>query len=150
MKDFESNNDTFFEVGKETPFTVPEGYFDELPTRIQDFCLAHAPATSGEPERSFLGVLKAQLALASGFIALVFLAFAGYYYIQPKPPVDGLSNGDFIEIVRIDVSDFDEAQLNSLQESKSPYDTLANDSTDEMIQYLLEENVDYVTLMEQY
>ncbi len=150
MKDLESNNESFYKAGKELPFKVPEGYFDELPTRIQDFCLAHAPITSSEPERSFFGVLKAQLALASGFVGLVLLAFAGYYYLQPKPPVDALTNGDFIEIVRVDVTDFDEAQLHSLQENHSPYDSLTNDRTDEMIQYLLEENVDYVTLMEQY
>lgn len=148
MKEFENSNETFFKVGKDIPYKVPEGYFDELPTRIQDLCLSKQEIK--EPVFSFAQVLKTQLALASGFIVLVMLALAGYYYLQPTTPVEVLSHSDYIEIVRIDVSEFDEALINSAMSDSSPFDTIKQERLDEMIKYLLEENVDYVTLLEQY
>lgn len=147
MKELE-NNEKFFMAGKELPFNVPDGYFDKLPTRIQHLCVSQ-PDSSPLTQPFFL-VLRSQLALATGFVALVLLAFAGYFYLQPQVPVDILSNSDYIEIVRIDIAEYDEAILSSVSNEKSPCDSLKLDRTDEMIKYLLEENVDFVTLMEQY
>jgi hypothetical protein len=90
------------------------------------------------------------LALAAGFAALVVLGYAGYFYIQrPEVPAQNLTNNDYIEIVSKRISDYDEAQLVDARGISTNIDTLKHNKSDLMIQYLLEENIDYVTLMEQ-
>jgi len=146
MKEIE-NSETFFSAGKEIPYKVPEGYFDELPSRIQQYCLEHSGHNN---TYSIFQIVRTQLALAAGFIGFVLFALAGYYYLQPKQPVEVLTCGHYIDIVSIEITDYDEAIIQNDSDKKLPFDSLKHKRTDEMIQYLLEENLDYVTLIEQY
>jgi hypothetical protein len=147
MKKLENSKEVFENFERELPFKVPSGYFEDLPLRIQSICL------SQEKERvhiPLLQLVKSQLALAMGFVILAALAFAGYYYIKPPSQNGVLTNDDYIEIVEKHISDFDEGHLlNAVKDTKEPHSP-SNDLADEMIRYLLKENVDYVTLMEQY
>jgi hypothetical protein len=147
MKELENNNESFSHVGNKIPFTVPSDYFEKLPMRIQNLCISQPKEGAIVP---FFQIIRSQLALASGFVLLVIIAFAGYYYIQPQKHSVILSNDDYIEIVNKQIYDYDEGHL--LNAVKNPINNLSpkDDLTDEMIQYLLQENIDYVTLMEQY
>ncbi len=147
MKELEKNKEVIGRFGRELPFKVPSEYFEELPMKIQSICLSKEKEKVHIP---FLQLIKSQLALAMGFIILAALAFAGYYYIKPPSQNSVLTNDDYIEIVEKHISDFDEGHLlNAVKDSKDTHSP-SNDLTDEMIRYLLKENVDYVTLMEQY
>lgn len=148
MKELENNNESFAYVGKEVPFNVPSGYFDELPSRIMDRCVG-ANATTENEHTSIWQVLRSQLALAAGFIGLAFLAFVGYYYIKPSGNGEVLTNDDYIEIVRKNIYDYDEGLLVKESNVYLNYDSINNELQDDMIQYLLDRNIDYVTLMEE-
>jgi hypothetical protein len=147
MKDLINNEDFKFKATRKAPFTVPNEYFERLPERIQDLC--NNP-TKQKPITLFLQTARTQLALAAGFAALVVLGYAGYFFIQrPEVPTQNLTNNDYIEIVSKRISDFDEAQLVDARSINTNIDTLKHNQSNQMIQYLLEENIDYVTLMEQ-
>lgn len=146
MKDFTNNDELNLKVDKKLPFSVPDGYFDTLPGRIQNLCIN---SQKQKPFAIFIQTVRTQLALAAGFAALVVLAYAGYFYIQTTPTQRELSNNDYIEIVSKRISDFDEGQLVEASGVNVKFDSIKPDKNDQIIQYLLEENIDYVTLMEQ-
>ena len=147
MKKEEEINESFSTFGRETPFTVPNNYFEQLPTHIQNICLSHQKPSN---VYSLLEVIKSQLALASGFLAFVVIAIAGYYYLQPHEQNLVLSNDDYIEIVQKNITEFDEVLIMNEMKDPKKNQLPKHDLTEEMIRYLVQENIDYVTLMEQY
>lgn len=63
---------------KDLPFTVPEGYFERLPSRIMQRC-DEREAVRGQ--RLLLwGSIRAQLAFAAGFALLVGLSYLAARY----------------------------------------------------------------------
>lgn len=150
MKELDNINESFASAGKEVPFKVPTGYFDTLPMRIQERCVNISPVGNKQPV-SIWQVIKSQLTLASGFAAFAIIAFAAFYYLKPAEQTIVLSNDDYIEIIQKSIYDYDEQRLAKESNGLIHGDSLKdNNLKDEMIQYLLDENVDYVTLMEQY
>ncbi|MFP4557191.1 MAG: hypothetical protein ACLFNU_09995 [Bacteroidales bacterium] len=149
MRELENKETSFLPDGRKAPFVAPSGYFDELPRRIQERCIAEKPINESK-KAPLIQVLKSQLALASGFIGLALLAFLGYYNLKPTDKTTiQLSNDDYIEIVSRNIYDFDETTLMEragYNSSNHPDDSL----NEEMIQYLLDEDIDYTTLIEQY
>lgn len=149
MKEKENINEFTAKFGKELPYSVPDGYFDSLPFRIQEYCLTQSPVHRKQ-KVTVWQALKAQMSLAAGFVALAFLAAGAYYVLQPTSNTPSvLSNDDYIEIIQNNIYDFDEESLiNEIQ----PYrlDDSIQNHNDEMIQYLLDQDIDYTTLIEQY
>ena len=149
-KELENINENLLPGGNKNPFVTPAGYFDELPSRVQERCVQARPVSSTE-DTPIAQVIKSQLAFAAGFIGLALLAFFGYYHLQPTSEVESiLSQDDYIEIVKRQIFDYDEATLLKGTEGYLDYDTLKNELMEDMIKYLLDENIDYVTLMELY
>ncbi|MFO8022813.1 MAG: hypothetical protein R6U65_10130 [Perlabentimonas sp.] len=149
MRELEKKEESILPEGRRNPFVTPSGYFDQLPGRVQERCVAEKPIHESK-RTSTIQVLRSQLALASGFIGLAFLAFIGYYFMQPTNNTSTkLTNDDYIEIVKRNIYDYDEATL--MEGSNTNANAHYNDSVkDEMIQYLLDDDIDYTTLIEQY
>lgn len=144
MQEIENIENFEQKYSRRLPYTVPEGYFDELPSRIQEYCLAHGNKQT-EQRITIWQTLKTQLSLAAGFMALVFMALTGYYILQTThSPTGVLSNDNYIEVIQYDFTFFEDECTN-----KSPWikDTTQNNK-DEIIQYLLDQNIDYTTLIE--
>lgn len=59
---------------RKLPFTVPEGYFEQLPSEIQ---MRRAEISTG---RSTMSILRSQLAFVLGFVGLVAAGYTGYYF----------------------------------------------------------------------
>jgi hypothetical protein len=149
MKELENINKLIGSAGKETPFKVPDGYFDQLPLRIQDQCVSENVEENTKIVPLWQ-VVRSQLALASGFAAIALIAFVGYYYLQPTDQGQVLSNDDYIEIVKRNIYDYDEGKLIKESGKFISYDSINNELKEDMIQYLLDQDIDYVTLMEQF
>jgi hypothetical protein len=149
MKDLENINESFASAGKELPFKVPQGYFESLPNRIQERCLLEKTPVSNV-NYSFFRVFKGQLAFAAGFIGLAMMAYTGYYFIHPKSDYSKKTGEDYIEIVQKSI--YENYQDLPAKSSRSllNYDSLKNNHREEVVKYLFEEDIDYVTLMERY
>lgn len=147
MKEIDNNNDPLASIGRELPFKVPDGYFENLPMRIQQQC-TQASSSQQSKDVPLFRVLKSQLSLAAGFALMAMLAFAGYYYLRPADPMD-TAHDDYIEIVQKNIYEYD---MGKAKQSKIQMDndSLKSNVRDEMFKYLHEENNDYVTLMEKY
>ncbi len=70
---------------KKNPFSTPLGYFDQLPSRIQEKCAVPEPK-----RKSWVKALAPQLGFVVGFAVLVFMAkgFFGIIGQTPELPKD--------------------------------------------------------------
>lgn len=129
-----------------TPFTVPHGYFEELPQRVQEYCLAHGEIRNVKKVTPWQ-VIKTQLALVSGFVILVFFAFTGYYFLKPKSEVElnMVSNDHFFEIIQTDVCFF---ETDNADNTFWYRDTIKTKQNDEVIHYMQKQNIYFTTLSE--
>ena len=133
------------------PYRVPDGYFNEFPLKLKERLVQPSMVEKIKaPSRRFI---YTQLAYAASFALLVSFGYFGIRSLQPtktaqpnaKVMVAKASNGTYV--------DFDESSLiDALQDDHRKVTTTVTDdeTKDAMIQYLVEDNVDYATLVEKY
>ncbi len=145
MKDTENIKGLRSDYGLDLPFTVPQGYFDSLPQRVQEYCVTHS-RQQNKGTIPLWHIIKTQISLAGGFVALAVFAFSGYYFLQSKPNAENMvSNNHYFEIIQTDVCCFDnENHINQPELG----DTVRTKQKDEVIHYILKQNIDYTTLVE--
>lgn len=106
---------------KKLPFKVPEGYFDNLPLRIQERIAA--TETQHEPKGRWV-TLKSQLAFAAGFAFMALLSYLGYYMARPLMADKKAVKTDYVEIVSRTIYEFDDIDLYKAIEQKKKTDSL--------------------------
>lgn len=106
---------------KKLPFKVPEGYFDNLPLRIQERIAA--TETQHEPKSRWV-TLKSQLAFAAGFAFMALLSYLGYYMARPLMADKKTVKTDYVEIVSRTIYEFDDIDLYKAIEQKKKTDSL--------------------------
>ena len=88
-------------AGKELPFDVPNNYFEDFPQRIQNRCIEQAGLGSSKAiQTPFFRILKSQLSLAGGFIAMAIVASVGFYFLRPTNINDKPADKEYIQIVQ--------------------------------------------------
>jgi len=106
---------------KKLPFKVPEGYFDNLPLRVQE----RIAATETQHEQKGRWVtLKSQLAFAAGFAFMALLSYLGYYMARPLLADKKAVKTDYVEIVSRTIYEFDDIDLYKAIEQKKKTDSL--------------------------
>lgn len=132
---------------KNNPFKVPEGYFDTLPSRIQE------KVTGQQKEENIfsriLVFVKPQLALAFAFMVFAFITVTTIEYVldnQSKMPV---TEGVYTRIIEVDASEYSEQHFIEvlLDENKKPAEK--KKSSEHYIDYLADEDIDYYTLIDE-
>lgn len=114
-----------FKAGKNLPFSVPDGYFDGLPSRIQDKVNASVNSNSIVEREGWMVSLRSQLAFAAGFVFMAVLGYFGYYLSRPLTQQSRKSAGtDYVEIVSRTISDFEDIDLYRAIENKKRQDSL--------------------------
>jgi hypothetical protein len=115
-----------FEAGKELPFTVPEGYFDSLASRIQDRIQSSETESEPSPVKEGWAVsLRSQLAFAAGFAFMAMLAYFGYYMARLLAQKHKSQVGtDYVEIVSRSITDFEDIDLYRAIEKQRKHDSI--------------------------
>jgi len=144
MNDLEKFGPKLTKVGNKNPYSVPDGYFDSLPSRVQEYCKEQ---TTNAPQAKWFFVLKHQLTLAGGFCVILLIAFAGYHFAQQNGKINPYEKVDYIKIVEESGTEFDEVQLYEAFTNGNKKDTLKNTANDELIEYLLIDNIDNGALL---
>lgn len=103
---------------KKLPFRVPEGYFDELPMRVQE----RVAASQEKEVKSGWVTLRSQLAFAAGFAFMALLSYLGYYMARPLG--HKAEKTDYVEIVSRTIYDFDDIDLYRAIEQKKRTDSI--------------------------
>lgn len=106
---------------KKLPFKVPEGYFDNLPQRIQERI---ATAKTQHKQQDRWVALKSQLAFAAGFAFMALLSYLGYYMAHPLIANKKTIKTDYVEIVSRTIYEFDDIDLYKAIEQKKKTDSL--------------------------
>lgn len=133
-------------VGKDNPMVVPVGYFDELPSRIQNRCIASNRSTSFSSKQQ---PLRNRFALAFGVVSLAAVFYVGYLFIHPFHTVSLLRVDEPFGIVQKQVAGVDIPDIHN-HYPKEVDVAAQEDYREQIINYLIDERVDYVTLMEVY
>lgn len=134
--------------GKELPFTVPDSYFDDLPGRIQDRL-----TESGQPKRqTIVRTIRPRLAIAAMFIGFITLGYAGFRLLSERADALYMSEKELVEVMEYFVYDLDEDMLISayIESGIVLSDDSPDAQTEELIQYLSEEDIDLNGLMNDY
>ncbi|HUW06183.1 MAG TPA: hypothetical protein VMW01_07965 [Williamwhitmania sp.] len=135
---------------KGNPYKVPEGYFNEFPRRLKEqLSQPSFIEVTHRPSRRFI---YTQLAYAAGFALLISLGYLGLRMMEPTKVTQPVAKVTAVRENGVYI-DFDEASLiDALQNDHNQVKTTVTDNAtkDAMIQYLVEDNVDYTTLVEKY
>ncbi|NMC37269.1 MAG: hypothetical protein GYA41_02970 [Bacteroidales bacterium] len=128
-----------FDISEKNPFKVPENYFDEVNRKI-------ISATSGKTEKakkiSLFTAFRPLLAIAASVAILALLTYTGIKTFQSGNRLAGVSDRAVEEFSEMIINEID---MQSLEESlvrlEAPVSSQDSDK-DEIIEYLLLENID--------
>ncbi len=130
-------------AGKKLPFEVPDSYFEYLPSRVVDrLDEERVPRT-----RTFSRVL----AMAAVFVGLLAVGYAGFRIVSPRENLPLLSEKELNETMEHLAWEMDEDMLvSAVLESDVILAPESSDATDEIIQYLSEEDIDFSDLLNDF
>ena len=103
MKKQESHNDlrkiapTLFSLKKENNYKVPDGYFDQLPTIIQDKIIENSLLTESIWKRIYKAIFMPQFALGS--LSIATLVLVGWFVFKEDFKPQQLSSQDIAEVI---------------------------------------------------
>lgn len=129
------------------PFSVPNGYFETFPTKMQERILSENKEYAWAIK--IFRYVKPQFALAFMIIAFAVISITTINFIlSNKTSID---NGLYTRIIEVDANEFTEQHfLDVLLEEKKPLDNHKKEETDFYIHYLLDEDIDYGTLIDEF
>lgn len=135
-------------IENKNPFSVPEGYFENFPSRIQEKIVSE----TREPNRikQFFHVVKPQLALGFMIAGFALIAITAIDTIMSNRVKSSVSNEVYTRIIEVDASEYSEQQFIDilLEEEKKSFEQ-QKEETDEYIHYLMDEGIDYGTLIDE-
>ena len=129
---------------KQYGFTVPDNYFEELPLKIQERI---SGKEKGIFSHVFVHKLNPRIAYVFSFIILIIFII-GVYFVIHQTTQNQLTSEDLIEYAVYSGDDFDDLSL--MDEINTDENTDLNDTSDYIIEYLLSDNIDYLTILENY
>lgn len=134
-------------MSRKIPFGVPDNYFDELPSRIQER-LSETPTIS----ISRISPFRRSLALAAMFIGLVTLGYFGMKMILNGQDARMLSGEEISTAIEYFGYQFDDDMLiAAIVESDITFDPQDTDNeTDAIIEFLSSEEIDFNEILIDY
>ena len=174
MNQQENNNNIIGKSGKKLPFTLPEGYFNQFPERLQrrmqkekqlpftvpegyfnEFSGRLKNRMQKEESTSWIGrtyqLIRPQLAMAAIIIGFIAISYTGIRIILN----DRLAEPTITEIA--DVLDTylyemdDDLLISTIVEEEIEVDWINGGyKSDEIMYYLMEEELDYTNIINEY
>lgn len=135
-----SNHGKLNKIGNEKPFRVPENYFRDLPDKIMERC------EQEEQKRSFVQMIKPALSLAAMFIAVALIAYFALQLID-RPTVQVPSSQHDIAEAEYYDQYYNQNELLEGDIQDDIEEEADNKETQKYIEYLLNEDIDYTTLI---
>lgn len=129
------------DIGKEQPFQVPEDYFRDLPERIMKRC------EQKEHKKSMVQIIKPAVSLAAMFIAVALIAYFAIQFIDKPEGETSYKGQDIAEAEYYDQYYNQNELMDNIQEEGVDASLPDSDQTKKYIEYLLNEDIDYPTLI---
>ncbi len=151
---FEDSIPELNKIKKENPFAVPEGYFDSLPTSIQEKIESHSHKLSIFEQ--ILTLFKQPKYSVTAVLTIAILIVVMFVFIKPSeketPFFSDITIDDIINEYPEFIYDLDESTIIEIlyaENGQDTYDFFENDiytdttiTDDDIIEYLEDENVE--------
>ena len=148
MKNKLNNNLEKLQVNKKNPFSVPQGYFETFPSRIQEKIVADQKEPGWILKLFYLA--KPQLALSFMILGFALIAITVTDTIMTKQTKSPIGSDAYTRIIEVDASEYTEQQfIDILLEDEKEIIENNEKETDQYIHYLMDENIDYGTLIDE-
>ncbi|HKL08004.1 MAG TPA: hypothetical protein VJ896_04465 [Bacteroidales bacterium] len=135
-------------IENKNPFSVPEGYFENFPSRIQEKIVSETRETNRI--KQLFHVIKPQLALGFMIVGFALIAITAIDTIMSNRVKSSVSNEVYTRIIEVDASEYSEQQfIDILLEEEKKSNEQQKEETDEYIHYLMDEGIDYGTLIDE-
>ena len=138
-------------IKKDKHFKIPEDYFDRFPARMSD--KIHAEKDTGFYKKHVL-ILKPYLAIAALFIGMVIIGKITYDVLNTGSTNTELGSDEIAALIDDDIYHYsEEIILNVIYMSDSKSEDAGinsndEDLTNEIIDYLIDENIDVFDIIE--
>lgn len=133
--------DELSKIKKENIFKVPDDYFNEFPARLQQRIIKGRDP--GE-KRKIITLLRPYISYAASIVGFLLIAYSIYYYLQPDNSFITLTEEEIYEEIAWNSFEIDENLLVDVLINDTDYGlSNGNDETDEIIDYLLDEVVEF-------
>ena len=131
------------------PFSVPEGYFDSFPQRIQE--KISSESTEHYWVTRIFQVVKPQFALGFMIIAFAVIAITTINIVLSDKTESVIDSDLYTRIIEVDASEFSEQHyIDVLINDEKEIEEQKQEETDYYIYYLIDENIDYGTLIDEF
>ena len=134
-------------IKKETPFRVPEGYFDNFADRLNEKI-----KQENKPGRihKIYHTGKPYLAVAASFIGLLIIAVTVFRVVETKKVSSGLTNEEIIAYIKNDIYDYDEVTIIENLQPENTINTKSDLKDDEIIEYLKDDDIDASAITDEF
>jgi hypothetical protein len=129
------------------PFSVPKGYFDNFPTELQERIISE--------NREYLWIIKLfrfikpQIAFGLMIVTFAVISITTINLIQSNRSKSTIDSDLYTRTIEVDASEFTEQHfIDVLLDDKKKVNDHKEDS-DFYIHYLIDEDIDYRTLMDE-
>jgi hypothetical protein len=147
MKESKNINTLLSRSRKKNSFRIPDSYFEEFPQRLMEK-LDSVSTPEGE-QGSIWSVIRPRLAIAATIIGFALIGYTSVKLISRERPSSEFSGTEIAEYIEYYSSDLDEGiyyeVLDEIYDEESR-DPVLNDV---IIDYLVDQDIDYLTLIEE-
>ncbi len=130
------------------PFSVPKGYFEDFPTKIQERIISDNKEYAWAIK--LFRFIKPQFALGFVIIAFAVIAITTINFILSNRTNTGIDSDLYTRIIEVDASEFSEQHfIDVLLEDEKKIDDHKQKESNFYIHYLVDEDIDYGTLIDE-
>ncbi len=126
-------------IKDKNPFRVPDNYFSEVSRKIYE--RTEGPGRLKSKNR-VIGLVKPALMLAAAMMAFAIISYTGLRLLFPEYGETGEEN--YTELLY----QFDEVELIDKLTEQEPDDGIQSAEPDEIIDFLLDHDIEYTSIME--
>ena len=131
------------------PFSVPEGYFDSFPQKLQE--RINSESAEYYWFARIFQVIKPQFALGFMIIAFAVIAITTVNIVLSDKTESVIDSDLYTRIIEVDASEFSEQHyIDVLVNDEKEIEEQKQEETDYYIYYLIDENIDYGTLIDEF
>jgi len=146
MKNFNEELEKI-KANSKNPFSIPEGYFEDFPTRMQERIISENKEYKWMIK--LFRYIKPQFALGFMIIAFAAIAYSTANFILSNRG-NGIDSGLITRTIEVDPSEFTEQHfIDVLLEDEKKIEEQKKEETDFYINYLVDEDIDYGTLIDE-
>ncbi len=129
-------------IEKNNPFRIPDNYFEEM----SDTVITKVGLSSPIKKISFITALKPHLMLAAAMIGFAVISFLAIEFLIPNSESEK-SEVNYAELTEYLSLEIDEASIVN-EMLKADLGNESDISTEDIIEYLIETNIDYSEILE--